>query len=62
MITARNAEALEAAGVEIPHKADGSVDAVIEISPFLACDAEDMKKLAVELGLKKVLSGERISL
>ena len=62
MITARNAEALEAAGVEIPHKADGSVDAVIEISPFLACDAEDMKKLAVELGLKKILSGERISL
>jgi UDP-N-acetylglucosamine/UDP-N-acetylgalactosamine diphosphorylase len=43
--TMRAARWLEAAGVEIPRRPDGSIDAVIEISPLTALCSEDLKGL-----------------
>jgi UDP-N-acetylglucosamine/UDP-N-acetylgalactosamine diphosphorylase len=43
--TERAARWLEASGVKIPRKADGSVDAVIELSHMKAIDPEDIKDL-----------------
>lgn len=34
---------LEAAGVQIPHRGDGSVDAKIEIGPLAAMEAGDLR-------------------
>jgi UDP-N-acetylglucosamine/UDP-N-acetylgalactosamine diphosphorylase len=45
--TARAARWLESAGVTIPRKADGSVDATIEISPLTAIEASDLKDAAL---------------
>jgi UDP-N-acetylglucosamine/UDP-N-acetylgalactosamine diphosphorylase len=42
MITERGAKWLEAAGVQVPKKADGSIDCVIEIAPSYALSAEDV--------------------
>jgi len=43
--TERAARWLESAGVKIPRKGDGSVDAVIEISPLTAVCAEDLSEV-----------------
>jgi UDP-N-acetylglucosamine/UDP-N-acetylgalactosamine diphosphorylase len=40
---ARNAAWLEAAGIRVPRKADGTPDAVIELAPSFALYAEDVK-------------------
>jgi hypothetical protein len=42
MITERGAKWLEAAGIQVPKKADGSIDCVIEIAPSYALSAEDV--------------------
>ncbi|HMD55566.1 MAG TPA: UDPGP type 1 family protein, partial [Phycisphaerae bacterium] len=42
--TQRNAAWLEAAGIKVPRKADGSPDCVIEISPLFALYPEDVKE------------------
>ena len=62
MITARNARRLAAAGVTIPRRSDGRVDAVIELSPRLVLDDEDAVKLVSETGLKAVIAGEQVVL
>jgi UDP-N-acetylglucosamine/UDP-N-acetylgalactosamine diphosphorylase len=41
MITERSAKWLESAGIQVPKKADGSIDCVIEIAPSYALSAED---------------------
>ena len=62
MISGRNAARLAAAGVEIPRNADGSVNAVIEIAPETACDAEDVAELVAATGLRKILPGQKVAL
>lgn len=50
--TQRNASWLEAAGIKIPRKADGTPDCVIEIAPSFAVDPEDVlgkKNLVAEI-------------
>jgi len=44
MLTDRAARYLEAAGIAVPRKADGTVDAVIELSPLAGIDAEDVSE------------------
>jgi UDP-N-acetylglucosamine/UDP-N-acetylgalactosamine diphosphorylase len=44
MMIERAASWLEAAGVKVPRKADGSVDAVIEIAPSFAVEKSDIKE------------------
>lgn len=46
MLVDRDVARLEAAGVKVPRKADGTPDALIEISPLEVLDAEDAKSLA----------------
>lgn len=46
MLVDRDAARLEGAGVKIPRKADGTPDALIEISPLEVLDAEDARALA----------------
>ena len=46
MLVDRDAARLESAGVKIPRKADGTPDALIEISPLEVFDAEDARALA----------------
>lgn len=62
MLTARNARRLALAQVEIPRKADGQADAVIELSPRLVLDDADAVELVENLGLKKILPGEVVAL
>ena len=59
----RAASWLEAAGVKVPRKEDGTVDAVIEISPRRAVCAADVKELA-EKGVlpAEIKPGERYAL
>jgi UDP-N-acetylglucosamine/UDP-N-acetylgalactosamine diphosphorylase len=57
--TARAARWLEAAGVTIPRREDGTVDAVIEISPLTAIEPGDLKGLdlptSIEAGSSVIL-------
>lgn len=62
MISERNARRLSAAGVEIPRNADGSVNAVIELSPRLVFDDADAVELVKATGLRAVLPGETVVL
>lgn len=62
MITARNARRLSAAGVDIPRNADGSVNAVIELSPRLVFDDADAAELVKATGLRAILPGETVVL
>jgi UDP-N-acetylglucosamine/UDP-N-acetylgalactosamine diphosphorylase len=59
MMTERSAKWLEAAGVKIPKKADGSIDCVIEIAPSYALSAEDV--IAKKPNLK-IASGQQVYL
>jgi len=47
--TQRNAGWLEAAGIKVPRKADGTPDCVIEISPLFALYPEDVKEKAKQI-------------
>ncbi len=49
MMTGRAAKWLEAAGVKVPRKADGSVDCVIEMSPLFAVDESDVAAKAANV-------------
>ena len=42
MMVARDADWLEAAGVQVPRKPDGSVDCALEIAPSFALYKEDV--------------------
>jgi len=44
MMTARAADWLESAGVNVPRKPDGSVDCLLEIAPSFALEKEDIKE------------------
>jgi len=59
MMTERSAKWLESAGVNIPKKADGSIDCVIEISPAFALSAEDVVAKKPNL---KIAPGQNIYL
>ena len=60
MMTERAAAWLEYAGVKVPRKPDGSVDAIIEISPSFALDKEELKAKAAHI--KPIMRGEKIYL
>jgi UDP-N-acetylglucosamine/UDP-N-acetylgalactosamine diphosphorylase len=60
MMIERSALWLEYAGVTVPRKADGSVDAVIEIAPGFALDKEDVKAKAQEI--RPIKPGEKVYL
>jgi UDP-N-acetylglucosamine/UDP-N-acetylgalactosamine diphosphorylase len=45
----RAARWLESVGIFVPRKPDGAVDAVIEISPLFALDADELKEKAAHL-------------
>ena len=47
--TDRAARWLEAAGIEVPRGADGTPDAMIEIAPSFALDAESVKMRSHDL-------------
>ncbi len=49
MMIARAAHWLEQAGVDVPRKADGTPDCVLEISPSFALCAEDVKAKAAKI-------------
>ncbi len=57
--TERAARWLERAGVHVPRRADGSVDAVIEISPLTAVEARDLHSTALPA---RIEPGARIAL
>ncbi|MEO0854848.1 MAG: hypothetical protein AAFY15_15295, partial [Cyanobacteria bacterium J06648_11] len=50
---------LEAAGVEIPKKADGTPDCVLEISPLTALEPGDLKGADLPA---KIGAGEKVAL
>ena len=60
MLIDRDAKRLEAAGVRIPRKADGTPDALIEISPLKVLDAEDAKSLASAENIVIVPGGKTV--
>ena len=62
MLTARNARRLAAAGVKICRNADGSVNGVIEISPFTVCDDEDAVALVKARNLNEIAAGGEVVL
>jgi len=60
MVTDRAAAWLEYAGVKVPRKPDGSVDAIIEIFPTFALDKEELKAKAEQI--KPIKAGEKVYL
>lgn len=50
MMIERAARWLEAAGVQVPRKADGTADCVIEIAPGFALSADDVKAKKADIG------------
>ena len=60
MLIDRDARRLEAAGVIVPHRSDGSVDAKIEISPALVSDDEDAKAYVEAHRLTRIEPGAEI--
>jgi UDP-N-acetylglucosamine/UDP-N-acetylgalactosamine diphosphorylase len=60
MMTSRAAAWLEAAGMKAPRKADGSVDAIIEMSPGFAIDVAEVKAKIHKI--KKIKAGDRMYL
>jgi UDP-N-acetylglucosamine/UDP-N-acetylgalactosamine diphosphorylase len=60
MMIARAARWLESAGVSVPRKPDGSVDAIIEISPFFALEKNDIKTKLNQI--PQIKSGDKICL
>ena len=62
MISERNAARLAAAGVIVPYNAEGVLDAVIEIDPARVADDEDAFTVAGEMGLCRILPGQKVVL
>ena len=62
MLVARDARRLESAGVRIPRRADGSVDALIEISPAAVLDDADMAAYAAAHDIRAVAPGDKLYL
>lgn len=60
MLIERDAKRLEKAGVCVARKADGSVDALIEISPALILDEEDAAKYVKDNNITCVKAGETL--
>ena len=57
MLVDRDARRLERAGVEIPRRDDGSVDAQIEISPLAVWDDEDCAEYVKKHNIKSIEPG-----
>lgn len=62
MLVERDAKYLEAAGVKIPRKADGTVDALIELAPINVIDLADAKAYVEKTGLKAITAGSKVHL
>ena len=62
MLVARDARRLEAAGVKIPRRADGSVDALVEVSPAAVLDDADMVDYVARHDLRAVPAGAKLYL
>jgi UDP-N-acetylglucosamine/UDP-N-acetylgalactosamine diphosphorylase len=66
MMIARAAKWLESAGVPVPRKPNGSVDAIIEISPSFALEKDDIKTKLYPPGrinrVPQIKSGDKIYL
>ena len=62
MLIDRDARRLEAAGVAVPRRADGSVDAKIEISPAAVLDDEDAKAYVEAHRLTRIERGAELYL
>lgn len=60
MITDRAADWLEAAGVKVPRKPDGSVDCLLEIAPSFALEKEDLKAKLDQI--PEIKSGDKLYL
>jgi UDP-N-acetylglucosamine/UDP-N-acetylgalactosamine diphosphorylase len=60
MMTERAAAWLEAAGMRIPRRTDGSVDAVIEMSPAFALDPGQVKAKIHKV--KRIKAGDKVYL
>ena len=62
MLLDRDARRLERCGVKIPRKADGTVDAQIEISPLAVWDDEDCIDYVRSKQLQEIAPGEKVYL
>ena len=62
MLIDRDARRLEAAGVSIPRKSDGSADAKIEISPAAVLDEDDAKAYVAAHRIARIEPGSEIFL
>ena len=62
MLIDRDARRLESAGVAVPRKSDGSVDAKIEISPAAVLDDEDAAAYVRAHGITRIESGVEVYL
>ena len=62
MLVARDARRLEAAGVKVPRRADGSIDALIEVSPAAVLDDADMAEYVAGHDLRSIASGAKLYL
>ena len=54
MLIARDCRRLEAAGVAIPRRSDGTPDCKVEISPLVAVDDEDVANYVAEKQIKSI--------
>ncbi len=62
MLVARDARRLESAGVKVPRRADGSVDALIEISPAAVLDDADMVQYVAGHDIREIPVGAKLYL
>ena len=62
MLIERDARRLEKAGVSVPRKADGAVDAMIEISPAAVLDDSDAVEYVRKHGLTHIDAGTEVFL
>ncbi len=62
MLMDRDARWLEKAGVKVPRKKDGTLDAMIEFSPLAAVDAADAAAYAAEHGITEIPAGAELYL
>ncbi len=60
MLIERTANWLEAAGIAVPQKADGSPDCTIEIAPSFALEKDNVKSKACQIG--KIKPGDEVYL
>ena len=62
MLIDRDARRLEAVGVKVPRRADGSVDAKIEIAPIAVLDDADAREYVKKNSLREIAPGAEIYL